>query len=83
MHGNIAQDLAVDLNIGFLQTVGKLAVGQAALTGRRVDTGNPQLTKDTFFGTTITGGILPGLHHRFFGDPKNITAATAKTFCKG
>jgi hypothetical protein len=26
---------------------------------------------------------LPGLHHRFFGDPKDIAAAAAETLGKG
>jgi hypothetical protein len=60
-----------------------LAVGHATLTRSGIDTGNPQLTEDTFFGTTVTLGILPSLHERFFGDPEDITTTTAETFCKG
>jgi hypothetical protein len=60
-----------------------LAVGHAALTSSGINTGNPQLTEDTLFGTAVTVSILPSFHDRFFSDPENITAATTETFCKG
>ena len=83
MNGDIRQNLTVNFDTGLLQAVSELAVGHAALTRSSIDTGNPQLTEDTFFGTAVTVGILPGLHYRFFSDTEDITAATAKTFCKG
>jgi hypothetical protein len=54
-----------------------------AFTGRRVDTGDPQLTEHTLLGATVTVGILTGLHHRLFSDAEDITAATAETFGQG
>jgi len=83
VHSDVAEHFAVDFDIGLLQAIGKLAVGHAALARCRVDTGNPQLAENTLFGTAIAVGILPRLHHRFFGDPENIAAATAETFGKG
>jgi hypothetical protein len=83
VHSDVGQHFAVELDLGFLQAVGELAVSQAALTGCSVDTRNPQLAEDTFFGTAVTICILTGLHHRFFSDAEDITAATAETFGKG
>ena len=48
VHGDIGQDLAVDLDAGLADAIGELAVGQAAFTRRRVDTGNPQLAEQRF-----------------------------------
>jgi hypothetical protein len=53
------------------------------LTGRGVDTRNPQLAEHALFSAAVTVGILPSLHHRFFGDAVDITAATAETFGEG
>jgi hypothetical protein len=41
------------------------------------------LAENTLFGTTVTVGVLPSFHHRFFGDAIDVTAATAKSFGKG
>jgi hypothetical protein len=53
------------------------------LTRSGVDTGNPQLAEDALLGTAVTVGILPSLHHRFFGDAEDVTAATAETLGQG
>ena len=80
MNGQVGQHFAVNLNLRFLQAVGKLAVGHAALTRSGVDTCNPKLAEHTLFGTAVAVGVLPSLHHRFFGDAEDITAAAAETF---
>jgi hypothetical protein len=79
----VSQNLAVDADGSFLQTVGKLAVGQTKLTGGRIDAGDPELTEDALFGATVTVGVLASLHHRLFGDAEDIAAATAETFGEG
>src|SRR5688500_5298962 len=45
VHGDVRQDLAVDLDAGLADAVGELAVGQAQFTGGRVDTGDPELAE--------------------------------------
>src|SRR5690606_32320445 len=80
VHGQIGQNLAVDFDRSLLQTVGELAVRQAACASTGIDTGNPQLTEDALLGTAITVGILPSLHHRLFGDAEDVTATAAETF---
>src|SRR3954464_11479939 len=77
--GDIGQDLAVDVDAGFPDPVGELAVGQAVRTRGGVDTGDPQLAEDALLGTTVAVGILPRLHHRFLGDAEDVTAAAAET----
>src|SRR6185312_1559579 len=83
MHRDVSQHFAVDFDRGLLQAVGELAVGQAAFTRSGVDTGDPELTEHPLAGTAIPVGILPGLHHRFFGDAEDIAAAAAETLGKG
>ena len=48
VHSQIGQHLAVEVDVGLLQTADELGVGHAVHAGSRVDTGNPQ-------GTEITG----------------------------
>jgi hypothetical protein len=63
IYGQISQDFAINVHIGFLQTGDKLAIGDASSTGTGIDTGDPQRAKYPLFVTAITIGILPG-----FGD---------------
>src|SRR6185312_2653998 len=42
VHGDVGQHLAVDRDAGLQQAVDQAAVGQAELTGRRIDTHDPQ-----------------------------------------
>jgi hypothetical protein len=49
------------------------------LTHRCVDTSDPQLAENAFFGATIAIGVLPRFHHRFFGDAEYIAPAAAET----
>src|SRR4051794_20451080 len=44
-HGEIGEDLAVDLHAGVLQTVDEPAVAEAVLAGGGVDAGDPQLAE--------------------------------------
>src|SRR5665647_1128161 len=83
VHGDICQRLAVDFDAGFPDAVGELAVGQPALTGRGVDTRDPELAEDTLLGAAIPVGVLPCLHHRFLGDAEDVAAAAAETLGQG
>src|SRR6478735_6985150 len=74
VHGDIGEDLAVDLDTGLADAVGELAVGQAQFTGGGVDTRNPQLAEHALLGTAVTVGVLACLHHRLLGDAENIAA---------
>src|SRR5215218_9814392 len=68
VHGDVRQDLAVDLDAGLADAVGELAVRHAALTGCRIDPGNPELAEHALLGTAVAVRVLPCLHHRFLGD---------------
>src|SRR5437868_5447440 len=52
-HGNVGQDLAVQLDVGQLQTVDQLAVAQAAHPASRVDAGDPQPPEFALFDAPI------------------------------
>src|SRR5690606_1640161 len=78
--GQIGENLAVDLDLGLLQTVGELAVRQAASASTRIDTGDPQLAEHALASTAVAVGVLARLHHRLFGDAVDVAAAAAETF---
>src|SRR5574343_599096 len=77
--GQIGQDLAVDFDVGLLQTVHEGAVLHAQLTSCGIDTGKPQRTELTLALTTVTVLVLTGLHHRLLGDAIYVLATTAVT----
>jgi hypothetical protein len=49
------------------------------LTGRRVDTGDPECAENALLVATIAVGILPGAHDRLLGDAINTATTTAVT----
>src|SRR5690606_33377267 len=79
-HCHVCQNLAVELDGGFLQTVHEHAVGQAMLTGGCIDTGNPQCAEYAFLVATITIGILTCTHDRLLGNAEYLAAAAAIAF---
>jgi hypothetical protein len=80
MDSQVCEDFAVNGDAGFADAVGKLAVGHAEATHCGVDTRNPQLAEHTLFSAAIAVGVLACLHHCFFSDAEDVTAATAETF---
>src|SRR5712691_5466249 len=82
-HRDIGKHLAIHLYRGLLQTAHEYTVGQAAFARRGVDARNPQRAELALAIAAVAVGILPGLHHRFFGDSVNVLAAAAVTFGLG
>src|SRR5574343_508138 len=78
-HGQVGQNLTVHFDGSLLQAVHEAAVGQTNFAGSGVDTGDPQSTELTLALTTVTVGILPGLHHRLLGDPVYVLATATVT----
>jgi hypothetical protein len=78
-HGQVGQHLAINLDRSLLQTVHEHAVWQAMLTCSRIDTRDPQCAELALPLAAVTIGILPRLHHRFFGDAIDAVAAAAVT----
>src|SRR5436305_11399791 len=83
VHGDIGQDLAVDLDTGLADAVGELAVGQPVRAGGGVDTRDPQLAEHALLGAAVAVRILARLHHRFLGDAEDVAAAAAEALGEG
>jgi hypothetical protein len=81
--GHVGEDLAVEVDVGLLQAGHELAVRHAETAGRRVDAGDPELAKDALLGAAVAIGVLPGAHHRFLGDAKDVLATSAEALGEG
>src|SRR5436190_23082448 len=66
-HGDVGQDLAVELDAGQLQAVHELAVAEAVLAGGRVDAGDPEAAEVTLAVAPIAVRVGVRLHQRFLG----------------
>jgi hypothetical protein len=64
-YGNVGQNLAVDLHIGFFEAEDEFAVRQAVETGSRIDAGDPQTAEITLFDTAVTESVIKGPINRF------------------
>src|SRR3954451_17031799 len=64
-HGDVGQDLAVQLDAGQLQTMDERAVGHALGARGRVDARDPQTAEVTLAVATIAVRVRVRLHHRF------------------
>ena len=65
MHGNIGQDLAVQPHIGALEASHKLAIRKPMQASCGIDPYNPQSSKISLAGPTITIGKFPTPFDRF------------------
>jgi len=79
VNSDIGKNLAINLDIRFLQAIHKTAVAQAIHACRGIDTGNPQCAELAFFLAAIAVGVLAGLIHSLLGYTINILARTAVT----
>ena len=68
-HGQIGQDLAVDLHPGQVQAVDEPAVAQAVLPGAGVDALDPQLPEVTLAGPAVAERVLHRVHELLVGSP--------------
>src|SRR6476620_6383182 len=66
-HGDVGQDLAVELDAGQLQAVHELAVAEAVLAGRRVDARDPEAAEVALAVAPIAVRVGVRLHQRFLG----------------
>src|SRR4029453_11385907 len=77
--GKVREDLAVDVDRCLFETVHEHAVAHSELAHRRVDAGDPQRAEIALLYAPVAIGILPRLHHRFFGDTEYRIAPTAES----
>src|SRR5690625_1730002 len=75
---HISKHLAVQLDIGLVQTSDELAVVNTLLTACRIDTGNPQRAKYALACAQVTIRILAGLHDGLLGYAIDTTATATK-----
>jgi len=80
IHREIRQNLAIDLDIGLLESGNQPAVGQAIGAGTRIDTGNPQRPELTLALFAVTVGVLLRLDNRLFGNTIDPAPGTVITF---
>src|SRR5690606_14552219 len=78
-HGDVGENLAINLDRSLLQAVHEHAVGHAVLAGCGIDAGDPQGAELALLGAAIAIGILSGAHHRFVGNAEYVAAAAAET----
>src|SRR5579862_373364 len=78
-NGEVGEDLAIDLDTGFLQARHELAVRHSRCAGARVDAGDPQRAEITLLVAAVAVGVLPRAHHRFLGDLEYVLPAAAIT----
>src|SRR5450756_2688120 len=66
-HGELGEDLAVELDLSQLQTVHELVVREAVLAGPCVDADDPQLAELTLAHATVAVGVLAAALHLLLG----------------
>src|SRR5450755_315438 len=65
--GHVGQNLAIELNLGDLQSVHELRVGHAVLARGGVDAGDPQAAEVALAVAAVPIPVLIGLEHRLLG----------------
>src|SRR5262245_1659748 len=78
LHGEVGQELAVDLDVGLLQPGHEGAVAHSQLAHGGVDARDPEGAHGALLLPAVAVGILPGLHHRLLGDAVDVAAAAAE-----
>src|SRR4051794_41400775 len=66
-HGDVGQDLAVEVDAGELQAMDEGAVAQAVLARGGVDADDPQAAEVALAVAAVAVGVGIGLHDRFLG----------------
>src|SRR5690554_6677302 len=80
MHCKISQNLTVNFNRRFFQTVNEFAVRQTIYTRASVNTCNTSLTELTLTLTTVTVCILTCFNNCLFSNTENTATSTVITF---
>src|SRR5262249_10916557 len=75
----VREDLAIDLDAGFLQARHELAVGHARGASAGVDARDPERAEVALLVAAVAVGVLPRAHHRFLGDAIDVLAPAAVT----
>jgi len=73
--GQLGQELAIDIHVGFLEPADEHAVGKTMLARRGIDAGDPQLTEIALLPPAVLVGVLKPTEDRFFGGFEKTTPA--------
>jgi hypothetical protein len=76
--GKVSQGLAVDLDIGFVKAIDKLAVGHIVQAAGRVDADDPEFAKFSFLLFAMSKGKGHTAFHSLTGGTIDGTATTKK-----
>jgi hypothetical protein len=76
MDRHLGELLAIELDIGQVQTVDELAVADAMQTSRCVESGNPQAAEVAATTSSVTVRKPTCSHQVFFGSPVKPASAT-------
>src|SRR5690606_36251687 len=79
VHGQVSEDLAVDLDLGPLEAVDEAAVGQALLPRGGVDPGDPQAPEVALALAAVPVLVPQRVHHGLVGDPVATAAGAAES----
>src|SRR5205085_9915064 len=66
-HREVGEDLAVDLDLGGLQTGDEARVGDVVLTARGVDAHDPEPAELALAGPAVAVRVVAGVHDLFVG----------------
>src|SRR5262249_23754046 len=81
MYGQIREHLAIDLDVGFEQSIDQAAVGQAVQACSSVDTGNPQRAEFALLLAAIAVRVLAGLDDCLLGGAIDLAAGVVIALC--
>src|SRR5512146_2062762 len=82
VHGEVGENLPVDLDSGLLEPIHERVVVHVVLVGGRVDARDPEATEITLFVLAIAVGVLPTALDIFLGRLPQL-AARAKGAARG
>ena len=79
MNSQVGKNLAVQLNLSFLEAGDQLAIADTFGTRLGIDTSNPKCAESSFLGTTVTVCILTSFGDSLGSNSVNTTASTVIT----
>jgi len=79
-HGQFSQDLSVQVDLGQLQAVNELAVGETVHSGTGIDSGDPEPAEITFLLLAVAVRVHQRLVYGVGRRTKQFAATSTKTF---
>src|SRR5664279_668568 len=80
-HRQVGQHLAVDLDLGTVETGNEPAVARPVEAGRRVDPLDPELAEVALTGTAVPVGVLHRVHDLLVGSTERTALVAVVTLC--